>query len=183
VGTVAGAEPAAEIASLADGHAAQVCADAWFSHSQSTASPLAARISNNIPSMTSHSGFLTRSSSLWGSLNEATLTLLASSISAAVRWRMKTGLPLHLIMTCRTSASAIPAAHCRPPNGNRQYPYVLALGNGIEVDLDLGHGQDISGSGHVDEELCCTHASSALFARSHRHHRHRPFAPHLQNVP
>ena len=29
VGTVAGAEPAAVVAGLADGHAAQVCADAW----------------------------------------------------------------------------------------------------------------------------------------------------------
>ncbi len=30
VGAVAGAEPAAEVAGLADGHATQVCADAWL---------------------------------------------------------------------------------------------------------------------------------------------------------
>lgn len=53
-----------------------------------------------IPSITSHSGCLTRSSSAWGSLNDDTLTLFACSISSAVRCRMKTGLPRHLIMTC-----------------------------------------------------------------------------------
>lgn len=31
--------------------------------------------------------------------------------------------------------------------------YVLALGNGSEIDLNLGLGQDIGGSGHVDEEI------------------------------
>jgi hypothetical protein len=31
VGAVARAEPAAEVAGLADGHATQVCADAWLS--------------------------------------------------------------------------------------------------------------------------------------------------------
>jgi hypothetical protein len=30
VGTVAGAEPTAEVTGLANGHATQVCADAWF---------------------------------------------------------------------------------------------------------------------------------------------------------
>jgi hypothetical protein len=29
VGAVAGAEPTAKVAGLADGHATQVCADAW----------------------------------------------------------------------------------------------------------------------------------------------------------
>ena len=32
--------------------------------------------------------------------------------------------------------------------------HVLALGDGGQVDLDLGHGQDVGGSGHVDEEFC-----------------------------
>lgn len=36
----------------------------------------------------------------------------------------------------------------------RGSPYVLALGDGVEVDLDLGHGQHVGGSGHVLEELC-----------------------------
>ena len=98
VGTVAGAEPAAEVAGLADGHATQVCADACFPVSTTTSSHR--KLVQSIPSMTSHSGFLTRWSSVSGSLNEATLTLLASSISDAVRWRMKTGLPRHLMMTC-----------------------------------------------------------------------------------
>ena len=50
--------------------------------------------------MINHSGFFTRSSSLWGSRNDSTFTLLASSISPDVRWRMKIGFPRHLIMTC-----------------------------------------------------------------------------------
>lgn len=32
--------------------------------------------------------------------------------------------------------------------------YVLALGNGSEVDFYLGLGQNIGGGGHVDEEVC-----------------------------
>ena len=35
---------------------------------------------------------------------------------------------------------------------------VLALGDRVEVDLDLGHGQDVGGGAHVDEELCETRA-------------------------
>lgn len=31
--------------------------------------------------------------------------------------------------------------------------HVLALGDGAQVNFDLGHGQNIGGSGHVDEEL------------------------------
>jgi hypothetical protein len=50
--------------------------------------------------MTNHSGFLTRSSSFWGSRNVSILTFSACLISSAVLWRMKTGLPRHLMMTC-----------------------------------------------------------------------------------
>ena len=103
VGAVAGAEPSAVVAGLADGHATQVCADAWSGPLVILpSSPIACQpaASEDIPNMTSHSGFLTRWSSVSGSLNEATLMLLASSISAEVRWRMKTGLPRHLMMTC-----------------------------------------------------------------------------------
>jgi len=32
--------------------------------------------------------------------------------------------------------------------------YVLALGNGSEVDFYLGLGQNVGGGGHVDEEVC-----------------------------
>jgi len=32
--------------------------------------------------------------------------------------------------------------------------YVLALGNGSEVDLYLGLGQNVGRGGHVDEEVC-----------------------------
>lgn len=38
------------------------------------------------------------------------MTLLASSISSAVRWRMKTGLPRHLMMTCKTFSSDYPCS-------------------------------------------------------------------------
>jgi hypothetical protein len=33
--------------------------------------------------------------------------------------------------------------------------YVLALGDGGEVNLDLGLGEDVGGCGHVDEEVWC----------------------------
>jgi hypothetical protein len=109
VGAVAGAEPSAKVAGLADGHTTQVCADAWSRPLVILPSPITIcqpAASEDIPNMTSHSGFLTRWSSVSGSLNEATLMLLASSISAAVRWRMKTGLPRHLMMTCGLSVTS-----------------------------------------------------------------------------
>ena len=54
----------------------------------------------NLPTMINHSGFLTRSSSFWGSRRDSTFTFSASLISSGVLWRMKTGLPRHLTMTC-----------------------------------------------------------------------------------
>jgi hypothetical protein len=54
----------------------------------------------NLPTMINHSGFLTRSSSFWGSRRDSTFTFSASLISSAVLWRMNTGLPRHLTMTC-----------------------------------------------------------------------------------
>ena len=41
--------------------------------------------------------------------------------------------------------------------------YVLALGNGSEFDFDLGLGQNVGGSGHVDEEVCCAGSSVHRF--------------------
>lgn len=119
VGSVAGAEPTAVVARLADGYASEMCADACVTRGQSSSSSLSAPSQTipsrrpppdlhsraNIPSMTSHSGSLTRSSSVWGSRSDWTLTLLASSISPAVRWRTKTGLPRHLMITCTSSWS------------------------------------------------------------------------------
>ena len=49
--------------------------------------------------VTHHSGFLTRSASDWGSRRDLTSHSLASLISPAVRCRMKTGFPRHLMMT------------------------------------------------------------------------------------
>ncbi|KAK8080522.1 hypothetical protein PG997_008340 [Apiospora hydei] len=46
---------------------------------------------------------------------------------------------------------------------------ILALGDGVEVDLDLGHGQDIGGRGHVLQELCSrglTRVSKPLAAQN-----------------
>lgn len=53
--------------------------------------------------MINHSGFCTRSLSGWGSRRDSHLVPSASEISSLVRWRMKTGLPLHLMMTCATA--------------------------------------------------------------------------------
>jgi hypothetical protein len=35
----------------------------------------------------------------------------------------------------------------------RDLAYVLALGDGVEIDLDLGHGQNVGRGGHVDQEF------------------------------
>lgn len=79
MGTVAGAEPSAEVTSLADWHTTQMCADACYVSVQVVSdvhvmSPLPASGLDpakkggivhviSLPSMTSHSGFFTRSSS------------------------------------------------------------------------------------------------------------------------
>lgn len=97
MGTVAGAEPAAEIAGLADGNASKMSADTCMLLASSE--PCAqARI--NGPSMISHSGFFTRAESGSGSRSASHFVSSASLISSSVRCRMKTGLPRHLIMTC-----------------------------------------------------------------------------------
>lgn len=99
------------------------------------------------PNMINHSGCLTRSPSDWGSRRDSHLVSSASLISPSVRWRMKTGLPRHLIMTCsRQMLSRL-----------KWYTvgtYVLALGDSGKVDFYLGLSQNIGGCGHVDEEVC-----------------------------
>ena len=57
----------------------------------------------DIPSMINHSGFLTLSLSGCGSRNDSHFVSSASLISSPVRWRMKTGLPRHLMMTYSNS--------------------------------------------------------------------------------
>ena len=54
----------------------------------------------SVPSIISHSGFFTRSESGCGSRKDSHFVSSASLISSGVRWRMKTGLPRHLIITC-----------------------------------------------------------------------------------
>lgn len=113
---------------------------------------LVARLNTGVyvPTITNHSGFLTRSASVCGSRRVSTLMFSASWISDAVRWRMKTGFPRHLMMTCLcliSPLSSFNSLNCDPT-------YVLALWDSGEVNLDLSHGQNISGSRHVDEEVC-----------------------------
>lgn len=100
-----------------------------------------------IPSMISHSGFWTRSSSGCGSRRPCHSISLASLISSWVRWRMKTGFPRHLMITCSCQS-----ARTRSQN-RRHETHVLALGNSAQADLDLGLGQDVGGRGHVDQEV------------------------------
>jgi hypothetical protein len=101
----------------------------------------------SIPIMTNHSGFWTRSSSFWGSRRVAIFTFSASLISSAVRCRMKTGLPRHLMITCIHQYS-------EPGCRSGGITYVLALGDCRQVNLDLGHGQNIRGSRHGNQEIC-----------------------------
>lgn len=125
-----------------------------------------------IPNMMSHSGCLTRSASVCGSRRDSILTALASSISSGVRWRMKTGLPRHLIMTwmslrCQWKSVVEKA-------GKVWESYVLAFGDCREVDFNLGHGQDVGRGGHVDQEIC---------RRGEGTYRQRSFPPSRALIP
>jgi hypothetical protein len=113
--------------------------------------------------MISHSGFCTRSESGWGSRRPSHFVSSASLISSSVRCRMKTGLPRHLMMTCPESAQTNKKTPHQPSK-----TYILAFGNSSEIDLDLGLGQDVGGSRHVDEEL--------WQANSLARHMHHPLA-------
>lgn len=42
----------------------------------------------------------------------------------------------------------------RGGGGGEGGSYVLAFGDCREVDLNLGHGQDVGRGGHVDQEIC-----------------------------
>ena len=109
MGSVAGAEPAAKVTGLADGHATQVSADACCcQYTKLAVSCCGVVVVVAVPNMISHSGFWTRSLSAWGSRRASHLVSSASLISPSVRWRMKTGLPRHLIMTCAVLAAAAP---------------------------------------------------------------------------
>lgn len=47
------------------------------------------------------------------------------------------------------------SAHCETKiMQNWTATHVLALGDGGEINLDLGHGQNVGRGRHVDEELC-----------------------------
>ena len=59
------------------------------------------------PIIINHSGFCTRSASDCGSRRACQSVSSASLISDSVRWRMKTGLPRHLMMTCMCKISLV----------------------------------------------------------------------------
>lgn len=111
--------------------------------------------------MINHSGFLTRSESGWGSRSDSQFVSSASWISELVRWRMKTGLPRHLMMTWKRSRISICHSGVCGDRMVREWSgavggggtYVLAFGDGGQVDLNLRLGKDVGGGGHVDEEI------------------------------
>ena len=43
--------------------------------------------------------------------------------------------------------------------------HILALRNRIEVNLDLGHCQNVGGGAHVDEEFCAVDVSALILTR------------------
>jgi hypothetical protein len=92
VGSVTWAEPSSVVSSLSNGDTTQVRAESQ----ERVPGIRKPTTTHQTPNMTSHSGLLTRSLSCSGSRNVLTSTLLASSISSAVRCRMKTGFPRHL---------------------------------------------------------------------------------------
>jgi len=115
--------------------------------------------------MINHSGFLTLSESGCGSRSDSQFVSSASLISSLVRWRMKTGLPRHLMITCSCpSASAIRRVIRANGIGLEQSSldrtHILAFGYSSQIDLDLRLGKDVGGGGHVDEEICSPKSSA-----------------------
>lgn len=99
------------------------------------------------PSIMSHSGFCTRSESGCGSRSASHFVSSASLISSGVRWRMKTGLPRHLMITWSREISTVALRRVAETEENA---YVLALGDSGQVDLDLRLREDVCGCGHID---------------------------------
>lgn len=132
VRTVAGAEPAAVVAGLADGHTTQVGADTQ--HDQ----PLRAldtvvvrlRVTEALPL------------GLAG-LGDLVLGAVADEDGLA------TPLDDDLFWVAVRADARIGIDGCT---------YVLALRDGTESNLNLGLSQDVGGSGHVDQEVCKSEA-------------------------
>lgn len=108
MGTVAGAEPAAKVASLANGHTTQMGAH------------------------TDHDKPL------------GLLDTLVVSLGVSQSRDVDLVSLLNLVDGSVSDENGLSS----PLDDN-----VLAEGDGAELDLDLGHGQNISGSGHVREEI------------------------------
>jgi len=95
-----------------------------------------------VPTMTSHSGFLTRSSSDWGSRRLDMLTLLARRSLQRCGCRMKDGLSspldehLHpqLAMECRDAAIHLAVRSC--PRDGREIELDLAMAR-TSADADM----------------------------------------------
>jgi len=125
-----------------------------------------------VPSMINHSGFLTLSESGWGSRSDSQFVSSASLISSLVRWRMKTGLPRHLMMTCE-SLSAIMNGPAKRWVGlgveqrSVGRTHVLAFGYSSQIDLNLRLGKDVGGGGHVDKEICGPNMSALGLSHAH----------------
>src|SRR3954454_2654999 len=103
------------------------------------------------PNMMSHSGLFTRSESGWGSRSFFMSTDSASLISSGVRWRMKTGLPRHLIITWseQSRVSGLGLSW----SWERRHSYVFAFRNCRQIDFDFGLGKHIGRGGHVDQKV------------------------------
>lgn len=71
---------------------------------------------------------------------------------------MKTGFPRHLMMTFTRCQFGC----CQAFIWYIEKSYVLSLGDGGEVDLDLSHGENIGRGAHVDQEVCARTISPAL---------------------
>lgn len=86
------------------------------------------------------------------------LTSLAVSISSAVRWRMKRGLPRHLTMTVWPSARVLKSTYtcetlvaCSIATSHRARAWLRSHSG--ETYLDVSHGQNISRGTHSRQEL------------------------------
>ncbi len=79
-------------------------------------------IKGAVPNIINHSGLLTRSESGCGSRSDSHFVSSASLISSPVRWRMKTGLPRHLMITFSDDYVNVHSLKCW-----RSRTYVLAF--------------------------------------------------------
>ena len=144
VGSVTGAEPAAKVAGLTDGHTTEMGADTCCcQYAERAVFRCSVRTQHDQPL-----GLLDTVAVGLGVTQRLPLGVLGLLDFALGAVTDEDGLasPLDNDLCC-LSCCPEPSSLCRKT-------HVLALGNGGEINLNLGLGQNVGRGGHVDEEVC-----------------------------